>query len=71
MTDNVLVIASIYPDLLGTYGDSGNVIAAASGRAAWDRHRGDAVQPGDAVPNHATLRDGRVRTPPRWPPARR
>jgi CobQ-like glutamine amidotransferase family enzyme len=56
MTDNVLVIASIYPDLLGTYGDGGNVITL--------RHRAGlrgivteviTVQPGDAVPNHADL----------------
>ncbi len=55
MSDPV-VIASIYPDLLGTYGDGGNVITL--------RHRAAlrglpteviAVQPGDALPDGADL----------------
>lgn len=55
MSDTV-VIASIYPDLLGTYGDGGNVITLQH-RAAL---RGIAtevidVQPGTAVPDHADL----------------
>lgn len=53
---NSLVIASIYPDLLGTYGDGGNVITL--------RHRASlrdipteviTVQPGDPIPGEADL----------------
>ncbi len=56
LSDEPLVIASIYPDLLGTYGDGGNVITL--------RHRAAArgistevvvVGPGDPVPGQADL----------------
>lgn len=54
--DSALVIASIYPDLLGTYGDGGNVITLQHRAAA----RGIAtdvvvVGPGDPVPAEADL----------------
>lgn len=56
MSSDPVVIASIYPDLLGTYGDGGNVITLRH-RAAL---RGIAtevidVQPGSAIPDHADL----------------
>lgn len=55
-SDSALVIASIYPDLLGTYGDGGNVITLQYRAAA----RGIAtdvvvVGPGDPVPAEADL----------------
>lgn len=56
MSDNALVIASIYPDLLGTYGDGGNVITLQH-RAALRGIETEVivVGPGDAVPRHADI----------------
>lgn len=56
MTESAIRIVSIYPTLLGTYGDGGNVLAlrhrARLHQLAVDIHE---VTPGDAVPTDADL----------------
>ncbi|NQU36331.1 MAG: glutamine amidotransferase, partial [Actinobacteria bacterium] len=56
MTESVVRIVSIYPTLLGTYGDGGNVLAlrhrARLHGIAVDIHE---VTPGDPVPTDADL----------------
>ena len=73
MTDPDLVIASIYADLLGTYGDGGNVHhAAAPGPTARHRHRGHrgaARRPGSRA-RRTSMSWAAARTRPRSPPAR-
>ncbi len=51
-----IVIAALYPDLLGTYGDGGNVITLRH-RAALRGLETDVitVQPGDSVPEQADI----------------